>query len=98
MGPAMLAALPSIIGAGGGIASSFINRPGKPEGQQRFGSIFGSPQLQELLYNLLMAKMARGSMFQPSMLNPRMRTMLGAKGFTSQQMGAPYKGLITGGR
>ena len=98
MGPAMMAALPSLIGAGGGIASSFINRPGKAEGQQRLRSMFGGGILEKLLFQMLMAKMARSSMFQPSLLTGKGRTILGSQGFKNNQMGTPYKCLITGGQ
>jgi len=95
MDPITIAA---IISAVGGVGSAAINRPGKQQQSQRMRSFFGGPKMEEMLYNLLMSKMARKSMFQPSMLNPRMRNMLGAHGFNQSQMAAPSRGLITGGQ
>jgi len=91
--------IPSIIGAAGGIGSSYINRPPKQEQAQRMRQFHGGPKIEELLYHLLMTKMARQSMFRPSMLDPRMRMMLQqGTGFDSSQMGAPSRGFITGGK
>lgn len=97
------AAIPALIGAGGGIASSFINRPPKPIQPQRYSPFFGSGNIQELLYQMLMAKMARSSMFQPSLMTDRMRMMLGQNAHIQPwQMGprpqAPTQGFITGGQ
>jgi len=93
------AAAPALIEAGGGIASSFINRPPKQQQPQRMRQFRGAPNIEELLYNLLMSQMARQSMFRPSMLNNRARNILRTRGgFSPSQMGAPPRGLITGGQ